>query len=122
MKCVFLLLGLTAFVGIQVNAKLAPCLGQANCEDDECCVRISGLVKLCQKRVQEDKLCVPKPIKVPLYDEMYVGRCPCAEGLECLKKEDKGLAKFIYTCQAQGEVTTENPEPETKPQPEESEY
>ncbi|XP_023222611.1 venom protein 164-like [Centruroides sculpturatus] len=92
MKCVFLLLGLTAFVVVQVNA-LKPCLGQANCEDDECCVRMSSFVKLCQKRVEKDKVCMPKPVKVPVYKEMYALRCPCQEGLECLKKEDKVSAE-----------------------------
>lgn len=81
-----------------------PCLKQSDCDKDQCCLKIGNILNVCRSRVKKDGRCIKSEITKILQKDVYIGKCPCAEGLECTKKGEKGLSKLFHTCQPDGDL------------------
>ncbi|XP_035220025.1 U9-ctenitoxin-Pr1a-like isoform X1 [Stegodyphus dumicola] len=69
-----------------VSASERGCYSQVDCPDGYCCTGgISEWRKgVCRKMAKEGELCDPYPPSTAKY---YL-RCPCVEGLKCVKTEE----------------------------------
>ncbi|XP_023237471.1 toxin CSTX-20-like [Centruroides sculpturatus] len=99
---------LVSLVIVITEALPKPCFKQIDCAQDECCLKMGNVLNLCRKRGTKGGKCSGLGLTKLMHKDVYIGKCPCVEGLDCKKKNEGLLGKIIHTCQ--GEIDEENPD------------